>query len=139
MNDVRVILLTVTGPGGRSADVGARSDATPRDLAAQLGPALGIDPASSVVKHHAPERPGGQSMRQRLVRADAPLADSGVLDGDTLVFTRAGAQFQPAQPPSAGGAAAPPAAPPGARLTAPGPPAPPPGPAMAIPPQPYRG
>lgn len=111
MNDARVILLTVTGPGGRSADVGARSDATPRDLAAHLGPDLGIDPASSVVTHHAPQRPG-QLQRQRLIRADVPLAASGVLDGDTLVFAQA------AQP-------------------APQPPEPAPG--MAVPPQPHRG
>lgn len=92
MTDLRVILLTVTGPEGRSADVGARSDATPRDLAAHLG----TDPALSVVQHHAPERPGGLPRRQRLIRADVSLAESGVLDGDTLVFVRAG---QPAPPP----------------------------------------
>jgi hypothetical protein len=87
VSDLRVILVTVMGPGGVSTDVGARADATPRDLAAHLGPALGIDPALPVVHHHAPQRPGGQAARQRLIRADLPLSESGVLDGDSLLFT----------------------------------------------------
>jgi len=85
LSGTRVILITASGPGGQ-VDIGVRSDATPADLAGSLGAVIGVGGQWSAVEHHAPPRPGApQGTRVRL-DSHAPLAASGVADGDMVVF-----------------------------------------------------
>jgi hypothetical protein len=106
MTGTRVILITASGPGGH-VDIGVRADATPADLVGSIGDVLGVAPVSAsgvVAEHHAPPRPGNPlGMRVRL-HPDASLADSGVADGDMILFRRAagtGAAFVPRNEPGA--------------------------------------
>lgn len=89
MNDTRVILLTVAGPGGH-VDVGVRADVTPADLAVCLGQVVGIDQAASAAELWSAPRPGGPAGRRTMIYAGVPLAQAGVLDGDVVLFTPAG-------------------------------------------------
>jgi hypothetical protein len=85
MSAIRVVLVTASGPGGQ-VDVGVRSDATPADLVDSLGSVIGVGPGGSAAEHHAPPRPGApQGIKVRL-RPYTSLADSGVADGDMIIF-----------------------------------------------------
>lgn len=86
--DVRVILVTVVGPGGQ-VDIGVRSDATPADLAWHLGSVIGIGAAGATAEHWSSPRPAGGPALRRAMPPSAPLAEAGVLDGDLVVFTQA--------------------------------------------------
>jgi hypothetical protein len=102
MTGTRVILITASGPGGH-VDIGVRADATPADLAGSIGDVLGVAPASAsgvVAEHHAPPRPGNPLGSRMRLRPDTSLADSGVADGDMIIFRRTagtGAAFVPRQ------------------------------------------
>jgi hypothetical protein len=85
---VRVILITVAGPGGH-VDVGVRSDATPAELAASLGSVLGVSPAWPAAEHRSPPRPGVPRGWRALLQPGIALADAGVADGDLILFSQA--------------------------------------------------
>lgn len=85
MSGTRVILITAAGPGGQ-ADVGVRSDATPAELIMSLGDVLGVGLSGAVAEHHAPPRPGAPRGTKERLSVDVPLADSGVVDGDLVMF-----------------------------------------------------
>jgi hypothetical protein len=89
MNAVRVILITVAGPGGH-VDIGVRSDATPADLADALGGVIGVSPATKVIEHRSPPRPGVPEGARALVQSGTALAEAGVADGDLVLFRPAG-------------------------------------------------
>jgi hypothetical protein len=86
----RAILVTVTGPAGH-ADIGVRSDATPRQLAAILGGVIGLGDGLPAAEHRAPPRPGVSQGRRAPLRSDSTLAEAGVADGDLIVFSRVSA------------------------------------------------
>lgn len=88
MSGVRVILITVAGPGGH-VDVGVRSDATPADLADALGGVIGVSPAATVIEHRSPPRPGVPEGARVLVQSGTALAEAGVADGDLVLFRTA--------------------------------------------------
>jgi hypothetical protein len=88
MSGVRVILITVAGPGGH-VDVGVRSDATPADLANALGGVIGVSPAATVIEHRSPPRPGVPEGARVLVQSGTALAEAGVADGDLVLFRTA--------------------------------------------------
>ncbi len=145
MTNPRVILITASGPGGNQVDVGVRSDATPAELVMSIGNVLGVGLAGTIAEHHAPPRPGVPRGTRARLDFDLPLADSGVVDGDMLIFAsragganRAGAPTPPVATYSPSPVAAP--YPPG-QATPPGPvaayppgAASPPGPVAAYPP-----
>jgi hypothetical protein len=82
---MRVVLITASGPGGQ-VDIGVRSDVTAAELVMSLGTVLGVGIAGTIAEHHAPPRPGvPRGLRVRL-DIDAPLADSGVVDGDMIIL-----------------------------------------------------
>lgn len=85
MTGSRVVLVTVTGPGGH-VDVGARADATPVQLAAALGRVIGLGAAEPVAEHRSPPRPGTPQGRRTVLGPEVSLAEAGVADGDLLVF-----------------------------------------------------
>ncbi len=90
MSAARVVLITASGPGGQ-VDVGVRSDATPADLADALGSVIGVGvigagPGGSAAEHHAPPRPGAPQGTKTRLPPLASLADSGVADGDMIIF-----------------------------------------------------
>jgi hypothetical protein len=89
MSAVRVILITVAGPGGH-VDVGIRSDATPADLADALGGVIGVGQATLVIEHRSPPRPGVPEGGRVLVQPGTALAEVGVADGDLVLFRPAG-------------------------------------------------
>jgi hypothetical protein len=92
MTSLRVILVTASGPGGNQVDVGVRSDATPAELVMSIGNVLGVGLTGTIVEHHAPPRPGVPRGTRARLDFDLPLTDSGVVDGDMIIFTkRAGA------------------------------------------------
>ncbi len=94
MTAARVILITASGPGGQ-VDVGVRSDATPAELLMSLSGVLGVGPGGATAAHHAPPRPGVHRGTRARLDVDVPLADSGVVDGDMVIFrqvTRQGAE-----------------------------------------------
>ena len=85
MTAVRVILITVAGPGGH-VDVGVRSDVTPAELAASLHAVIGVSQAWPAAEHRAPPRPSQpRGRRSRLAPGDS-LAGAGVADGDLVLF-----------------------------------------------------
>jgi len=86
----RVILITTSGPGGQ-VDVGVRSDATPADLLASLGTVIGIRSTGLVAEHQSPPRPGVPLGARARLNTAVSLADSGVADGDMVVFKSAAA------------------------------------------------
>jgi hypothetical protein len=90
VSGVRVILITVAGPGGH-VDVGVRSDATPADLADALGGVIGVSLASTVIEHRSPPRPGVPEGARVLVRSGTALSEAGVADGDLVLFRTSGA------------------------------------------------
>jgi hypothetical protein len=91
----RVILITTSGPGGQ-VDIGVRSDATPADLVASLGSVIGIRSAGVLAEHQSPPRPGlPLGIRVRLNTA-VSLAESGVADGDMVVFKTGAESDEPA-------------------------------------------
>lgn len=90
MTGMRVILITAAGPGGQ-VDVGVRSDATPAELVMSLGSVLGVGLGGTAAEHHAPPRPGVPRGTRVRVGVDVPLADSGVVDGDMIIFRNQGA------------------------------------------------
>jgi hypothetical protein len=96
MTGVRVVLVTAGGPGGQ-VDVGVRSDATPAELAMALGSVIGVGLSGAVAEHHAPPRPGVPLGRRVRLPVDLSLADSGVADGDMIIF-RKSAGPAPARP-----------------------------------------
>ncbi len=87
MSGTRVVLITAAGPSGQ-VDIGVRSDATPKDLVSSLGSVIGVIPGSSVVEHHAPPRPGVPQGRRTQLTSNASLGDSGVADGDMIIFRK---------------------------------------------------
>jgi hypothetical protein len=89
VSGVRVILITVAGPGGH-VDVGVRSDATPADLADALGGVIGVSLAATVIEHRSPPRPGVPEGARVLVRSGTALSEAGVADGDLVLFRTAG-------------------------------------------------
>jgi hypothetical protein len=95
----RVILITVAGPGGR-ADVGVRSDATPAALATALPSVIGSGVARMAAEHHGPSRPGAPEGRRVALSPHISLGESGVVDGDVVLFTAQdeNARSQPARP-----------------------------------------
>jgi hypothetical protein len=86
--DVRVILVTIVGPGGQ-VDVGVRSDTTAADLAWHLGTVIGIGAEGAVAEHWTPPRPGGARALRQPLSPLVSLADAGVLDGDVVVLADA--------------------------------------------------
>lgn len=90
MTGERAILVTITGPAGH-ADIGVRSDATPRQLAAMLSGVIGLGDGVPAAEHRAPPRPGVPQGRRAPLRPDITLAEAGVADGDLIVFSRASA------------------------------------------------
>jgi hypothetical protein len=91
----RVILITTSGPGGQ-VDIGVRSDATPEDLLGSLGTVIGIRSGGLVAEHQSPPRPGVPlGLRVRLNPA-VSLAESGVADGDMVVFKSGAESDEPA-------------------------------------------
>jgi hypothetical protein len=120
MSAVRVILVTVAGPGGH-VDIGVRSDATPAELIRSLSSVLGIGTSWPLAEHRAPPRPGEPRGRRVPLQADLSLAEAGVADGDLVVF-RPPVEAPPPRKPQAAGVgtavpgavAAPPGAPAGA-------------------------
>ncbi len=91
MSGTRVVLITAAGPGGQ-VDIGVRSDATPKDLVSSLGSVIGVVQGSSVVEHHAPPRPGVPQGRRTQLTSNASLADSGVADGDMIIFRKSASE-----------------------------------------------
>lgn len=89
MTGMRVILITAAGPGGQ-VDIGVRADATPAELVMSLGSVLGVGLGGAVAEHHAPPRPGVPRGARAVVGVDLPLADSGVVDGDMIIFRNLG-------------------------------------------------
>jgi hypothetical protein len=85
MSAARVILITVAGPRGH-VDIGVRSDATPGDLADALGAVIGVSPAATIIEHRSPPRPGVPEGGRALVGSGAALAETGVADGDLVLF-----------------------------------------------------
>jgi hypothetical protein len=85
MTGTRVILLTISGPGGQ-VDVGVRADATPAELVTSLGGVLGVGLGGAAAEHHAPPRPGVPRGTRAALRVDMPLTDGGVVDGDMILF-----------------------------------------------------
>lgn len=83
--DARVILVTVTGPGG-NVDLGVRADATTTDLVTQLRQVLGLTTAALAVEHMTPPRPGGGHGRRTPIPPGSTLGAVGVADGDVIVF-----------------------------------------------------
>lgn len=98
MSAIRVILITVAGPGGH-VDVGVRSDATAAELAVSLAPVLGISPPWPIAEHRAPPRPGEPRGRRTLLEPGTVLADAGVTDGDLVLFRQQQAAV-PSPPPA---------------------------------------
>jgi len=88
MTSLRVILVTASGPGGNQVDVGVRSDATPAELVMSIGNVLGVGLTGTIVEHHAPPRPGVPRGTRARLDFDLPLTDSGVVDGDMIIFTK---------------------------------------------------
>jgi hypothetical protein len=87
MTSPRVILITASGPGGHQVDVGVRSDATPAELVMSIGGVLGVGLVGTTAEHHAPPRPGAPRGTRARLDFELPLADSGVADGDMVIFT----------------------------------------------------
>ena len=85
MTGMRVVLITASGPGGQ-VDIGVRADVTPAELVMSLGGVLGVGLARTAAEHHAPPRPGVPRGRRARLDIDVPLADSGVVDGDMIIF-----------------------------------------------------
>jgi hypothetical protein len=91
-----VILITASGPGGNQVDVGVRSDATPAELVMSLGSVLGVGLGGTIAEHHAPPRPGVPRGARARLDVDRPLAESGVVDGDMIIFAnRSGGNTMP--------------------------------------------
>lgn len=84
--DARVILVTVTGPGGK-VDLGVRADATTTDLVTQLRQVLGLTTAATLaVEHVTAPRPGGVHARRTPIPPGSTLGAVGVADGDVILF-----------------------------------------------------
>ena len=91
VTNLRVILITASGPGGNQVDVGVRSDATPAELVMSIGNVLGVGLVGTIAEHHAPPRPGVPRGARTRLDFNRPLAASGVVDGDMIIFAnRAG-------------------------------------------------
>ena len=91
MITVPAVLITAAGPGGH-VDIGVRSDASVAELAASLGPILGIGPPWPGAEHRAPPRPGEPGGRRARLGPETSLAQAGIADGDLIIFDRAGGQ-----------------------------------------------